>query len=109
MEPFATGELSISLALLTAGLHADIFFEPSGDKPASCHAVKIVTAPEDGVDASRRPHNVIREVRILRRATHPNVSDRSVGRLLFGYGELALADVRSSRCSSTATLSQSTG
>ncbi|EJT46111.1 cdc2 [Trichosporon asahii var. asahii CBS 2479] len=57
MEPFAT----------------DIFFEPSGDTPASCHAVKIVTAPKDGVDASRRPHNVIREVRILRRATHPNI------------------------------------
>lgn len=56
------------------GLHGDIFFERHGDSPATCRAVKIVMAPEDGLDVMRRPHNVVREVRVLRAAAHPNVS-----------------------------------
>jgi hypothetical protein len=34
---------------------------------------KIVQAPPDGIDLTRMPHNIKREVLLLSRAVHPNV------------------------------------
>ena len=60
-------------------MYADIFLREDdylkiSDAQASLSVIKVVCAPEDGVDENRLPHNIILELKILQRCNHPNVS-----------------------------------